>query len=565
MRNENYSNTNNLAPPIGTAAGMRLSQILLIVLALLHGALILFVTHASPPGMYNSPDEAANAFFASGVAEDGHLARPVVRPELPTSVVPRGINRRSNTLIPVGFVSVPIFLGVIAKVVTTNGLPIFLAALSVLSLFAWYSFVRTLFGRALALLATVLLTLHPMLIYWGARPFMPNALFMSFVFFTLFFVGRLSRAPGAPPARGVSLQSSGIAFEKPVYALAESKRRTSSAFLGFCWGIAVALRPQEGIWLLSIPAAFLFIHMLRRRLSWTLAIISAFIPLGGLLLLQRMLYGGVLRSGYHLTSPLVSPLHLVQNLIFPFGFHIERAATVALWYLGIIIWWYAILWIAGIILGMRDTADPIQKRVQVAGLVSIALALWFLFYYGSFEFYDRFDHSVVSLGTSFTRYFLPFYAASTIPAAYALLRLRKYAGAFAVCAVIFFIAIFSVHLTVFATDESFVSILSVLRQNQEVKANMLKETPADAIILTERADKIFYPEREVITVFRNPKFDQPRFEELYPFNLYYETIADKDVVAAENQKFWEPHGLRAVSPMDLGYRHTLYKLTRIVQ
>ena len=56
------------------------------------------------------------------------------------------------------------------------------------------------------------------------------------------------------------------------------------------------------------------------------------------------------------------------------------------------------------------------------------------------------------------------------------------------------------------------------------------------------------------------KFHQPDFEALYGLNLYYETIADEDFVAFENERFWGPHHLRAVDPVDIGYRHKLYKL-----
>lgn len=531
------TDNNSLAPPVVVAASMRTSQIFLIMLALLHGALILFLTLKSPPNLYNSPDEAANAFFASGITSDSHLARPAPRPELPSSVVPRGIRRSGDTLIPVGFVSVPVFLGLIAKIVGTQGLPILLAGVSVLSLFAWYSFVRTLFGRALALLAAALLTLHPMVIYWNARPFMPNALFIAFVIFTLFFASRLIRVPGV-------------------------KRRVTSIFLGIFWGLTVAFRPQEGLWLLAIPLTFFLVRILRRRLAWTFFVPGALIPLGALLVFQRLLYGGVLRTGYHLTSPSASSLHLIQNIIFPFGFDLPRVGEVALYYLGVMIWWFAGLWILGIVLALKK-GDRLRRRVRIAALISLGLASWLLFYYGSFEFYDRFDQVTISLGTSFTRYFLPFYVASTIPAAYALLFLRKRLGAFIMCAVIFFVTLASIQLAVFATDESLTAILATLRQNGELKTKLLQVTPADAIIFTERSDKIFYPDREVVTVFRSPKFDQPRFAELYPFNLYYETIADKDVIALENQKFWGPHGLKAVDMIDLGYRHSLYKLIRI--
>ena len=97
-----------------------------------------------------------------------------------------------------------------------------------------------------------------------------------------------------------------------------------------------------------------------------------------------------------------------------------------------------------------------------------------------------------------------------------------------------------------------------MARNLEIRARALEILPEDAVVLTDRSDKIFFPYREVVTRFR--KFHQPDFEELYGLNLYYETIAAQEVVDFENERYWGPHYLRATDPVDLGYRHTLYKL-----
>ena len=118
--------------------------------------------------------------------------------------------------------------------------------------------------------------------------------------------------------------------------------------------------------------------------------------------------------------------------------------------------------------------------------------------------------------------------------------------------------ILSLRLVFWSSDESAQAVVSVLAQNRQLHEHIQTRVPLQGIVFTDRSDKIFFPAREVVTRFRT--FDQSDFAALYPYQLYYETIADTAVVAFENDRFWGPHGLRAVDPVDLGYRHTLYKL-----
>lgn len=549
-------NFNVLQGPLAVGVGARLPKILLTIVALFHTVLLLFLSLNTPADFYNSPDEAANASFTRGIKENGQITLPSSSADLPSSVVPRGIHRTEQGLVPVGMVSVPLILGSLAKVVGTKGVPFVIALLGGLGIIAWYHFLRPLFGSRLALVSGQILALHPFVLYWGARPFMPNALFLALLLIALFFLGRVlwptSSARGSTENR--------IIFEKSFAIEPVLRRRASSCMFGLCLGLAIAVRPQEGVWISLIPLALLLRGSLRRLISWSLFIPAFLLPIGSLLLAQATLYGAPLQTGYHLTPPSASPLHFIQALLFPFGFDGARIGSVAYYYLFEIIWPFAILAFLGIVSFLFKKNGVVGARLRQAAFVTLMLTLWLLFYYGSFEFYDRFDHGFVSMGSSFSRYFLPLYVLSSIFIASALLAIRKYAGRLIGAIVVCAMTVFSLAIVFWGSDESFARIAVVARENQEIKANVLSATPPEAIILTDRSDKIFYPSRSVVTVFRSAKFSQSRFEELFPYLLYYDTIASPEVVAVENEKFWGPHGLKAIEPVDLGYRHTLYKL-----
>ena len=551
---ENY-NSNVLQRPLIVGVSARLPKILLTIIALSHGVLILFLALNTPADFYNAPDEAANAMFARGIKEEGQLIRPITRPDLPSSVVPRGVHRTRQGLIPVGVVSVPIILGSLAKVAGIKGVPFVIALFCSLGILAWYHFLRPLFGNKLAIIASQILALHPFVLYWGGRPFMPNALFLSLLLISLFFLSRVLWPTG--PSRS---STEAVVFEKPFSVEPMFRRRASSCMFGFFLGLAIAVRPQEGVWVILIPLILLLRPSLRRFLAWQFFIPAFLLPIGSLLVAQTTLYGAPLQTGYHLTPAASSPLHLIQALLFPFGFNAERVATVAYAYLFKIVWPFAGLTAIGILSLLLKKNGVVGERLRKAATFTLLLGLWLLFYYGSFEFYDRFDHNPVSIGNSFGRYFLPLYVLSSIFIASALLMIRKYVGRFITVMVVCGITVFSLALVFWGSDESFARIAGVSRENREIKTAILEATPLDAIILTDRADKILYPEREVVTVFRSAKFSQSRFEELYTYSLYYDTIASPEVVAIENEKFWGPHGLRAIEPVPVGYRHTLYRL-----
>ncbi|MBI4135518.1 glycosyltransferase family 39 protein [Candidatus Uhrbacteria bacterium] len=548
------SSINVLEPPLVTSAKPKAASILFYVTVLLYGVILLYLPTHSPRDLQNSPDEMAVAFFSEGFAQDGHLARGVDRAGLPSLITPRSMLRVNDAFIPVGFVSFPVLFGGFVALLGFKGALAMLAIFSALGLLAWYGFLRSIFGTKLALLSVMLTALHPFILYWAARPLVPNAWFMSFVFFALYFLSRAFKiSTGALPQGGVQ-------FETPLAQEPKKGRILYAVLSGITLGLALSLRPQEGIWLVIVPLYILFIPRLRKRISLLVFIVFATLPVFGLLLLQRSLYGSAWRTGYHLTPFDADILSTLKNLIIPFGINFERIGAVIFNYWFALQNWLMALTLLGIIFVVLRQDGRLLKRLRLWAGGGLVIALWLLVFYGSFNVRDRVD-MLPSIGTSFTRYFLPFYSILTPLVAYALFRLRARFGKMLTAFIVPLMAVLVLRMVFWGTDESLVKIPKVLAENKILQARLLEVLPENAVVLTDRSDKILFPYRETVGGFRS--FSQPDFEELYGYNLYYETIADEEVVKFENENFWQPHGLEAVLPVDLGDRHTLYKLERI--
>lgn len=544
-----------LEPPVLTPFGQRLTKTLVAIVALSFGVFLFFLSGGLPAGIYNSPDETANFFLIAQMQKETNLRALVRIPGAPNFVAPRSLRRQEETFVPVGFLGFPVLAGLLAKIITLRGLAIFNAVLGAGMILAWAGFCRRLFGSTVGILSALLLALHPAVIYWSARPFYPHAFYLAAVVFSLY---TLMRALRFKHERG-RLQRE-ILQEQPTIAQPLLKKHVTSFLSGFLAALAFTLRPPEAVWLGVVFLVVLFRKTLRRKISVALLILGGALPLFMLLLLQYFMYGNPLRTGYPLTPADTTIMGVARLAVAPFGLDISRLAQVAGQYLLQFPWWYTLLIGTGIIMcAVRHSST--SRRMRYWALGTLLVALFLLQFYGSLTLHERLD-SAPSLGTSFTRYFLPIYLLLTPLAAYGL-RLIQFArvGRLLTVGLCLLFGFLTIRAVIWSSDESFLSMRAVLQENLAVRERALTIIPPEAIILTERSDKIFFPYREVVARFRDLRPEQ--FAELEKYPLYYETILTISEVAQENANFWSKVGLSARDVVPLGGRHTLYKLVSL--
>ncbi|MEK7072958.1 MAG: glycosyltransferase family 39 protein [Patescibacteria group bacterium] len=463
----------------------------------LTASILAFVNASGAPWRFDWPDETSTAYFArriaageSVTAEDPDIAL------LERRLHPRSVNVRDGMLVPAGFVGLPILLGTVGRVFGNTASLFVVPLLAAASGFGLYVALRSVLSQRHAVLSAVLFLFHPATWYFAAFTHLPNIPFLALLILS---------------AAGMALARSQKKHAVPLFALS-----------GAAAGLAFGIRLSEALWavpvLLVLLAATSFGSPVSRRVAggvrwrqaaaWFLGLSLAIAPT---LLLQQVLFGSLL-AGYARFSEagIALPSESVGGVlayIFPFGIHPLRAAA-RFWDSFLApFWWYAIPAVVGVILaGYAAWGDASRQRrmfargaLVIAGLVCGYLVLL----YGSWQFADPLMLAVNTVGRSYVRYWLPIALAMSIAAAGALERLEGFpelrvriVGRVLLAGMI--VASFSL---VFVTaNESLQQTYYRTREYRRMAAAVEAIVPPDGIILTQRLDKAFFPERRVIAL-----------------------------------------------------------------
>ena len=129
---------------------------------------------------FSAPDEQANYFFTKLFVQQSVL----VYPEPLLEVSQDFVNTRSMTaslgeVKPVGFLGFALIYGTLAKIFSVGAIPFFTPVLSVLAALFFYSAIKRIFNKKIALVSSVLLLVHPAYWYYSSRALMPNVLFLD--------------------------------------------------------------------------------------------------------------------------------------------------------------------------------------------------------------------------------------------------------------------------------------------------------------------------------------------------------------------------------------------------
>lgn len=431
--------------------------------------------YGRPAGLWNSPDETANAFWAERVARGEPLAvRDVIVGVGAGAIHPRSMAVAGDALIPGSFTGLILLYGTLRMLLK---IPLFLfTPLLTLAAGAFFGvIVGRLFDRRVGLWAAVLFFLHPAVLYYAARGLFHNVLFIDLLI--------LSAA-----------------------CFTLRKDRFGDALGGFLFGWAILTRTSEAIW--AIPAFLVFLPLVGQgrwhRLGWALA--GGAIPLFLMLHTNASLYGSPFKTAYVATPAHVGSENSASEDIvlapqsprggvgLPFGFDAKRALRNA-WSYGLaLFWWQSILAVTGLLLWLFLFRQATSAQKMYAG-ATILTAVWLAVLYGSWAIRDRLDPDSVTIGTSYVRYFLPAYVAMLPFGALALVRIgERMKNAKAPVAIAAVCGFLTLRATVFAGDESLRAVRATLDQNAFKSAALLEFVfPPDAVVMTERFDKLIVP------------------------------------------------------------------------
>jgi hypothetical protein len=554
-----------------------------------------FVLNTNTAPKFASPDEAGNFFWISRFAQ----AEPIYYFEelngIGTNLIHlRGMNTIEGKITPGSFLGMTLIYGSIARIFGLGVIPLLTPFFSILGLIFFYLLINYLFkNKSIALISTILLSFFPAWLYYSARGFYHNILFISLLIIGLYCLFKSFNLRKLPITN---------------YQLVT----TDSLYLisGFLIGLAIITRTAEIVWL-SFTVLLIFILNFK-RIHWPgfiLFLSGLWLPALLLLYYNQILYGVFISAGYRAIIPAGGVIEamrsgiLFQILITPFGFNLKATLLNAFNYLyQLLPYWSAPAIIGGFLFAILPThIIKINYKTRIIYLIYfIFITAYLLLFYGSWQFSDRIDRQTLSLGTSYLRYWLPIYILA-IPflatLIWQLVKLitpchreepRKKRGDVAIppqalktsglprpvkaglkvtgrigltAILIILLAMPSFNLVFRKTDES-LFLLKNLSENR-LKSQLIDEivNPEDVILIYKQADKIFFPERrKIITELVVPADYQAVARLAKLRNLYYYTFAPPSMVADISAEKFEPFGLRIIEGQKVLGHDWLYKI-----
>ena len=536
---------------IGKTTKRHLIILSVIVLATFLGSLFLY----TKTNLYISPDETANAFFAQHFAETNILSvfEPLNIP-FEDIIHPRSISSIKGRLVPGSFIGLPVLYGLVISLTGIWTLTILTPFIAALAVFAWYGICRKLFHEHVAFLSAVLFAIHPGWWYYSARGLMHNVLFLSLLIFAAY-----------------------VLILRPGYTTLKKSNRflwlhdIDFLLSGILIGLALFVRSSEAVWI-ALIGAIGFIWF-RKHVSWKQFVIligAIVIALSPLLFLNRVTYGSSISSGYTIveqsevvsfdTNPLDqaelgrSPLKrgtilkTISQTIFPFGIDIKATARHVGYYGFGIFWWMSLLALIGVPLLWPDRSvrKKYKKPRKVFWIISASLSAWLAIMYGSWTFFDNPDPSQITIANSYVRYWLPIYLVMTPFAATTIYWLSnraftKYAQSATIMILILVSFGLSLRVVFFHPQDGLVAEKHVLQESSLIKDRVLSLTDEDAVIIVDRADKIFFPYRAVVYPLRDEKTYKlmPSLERRVPLYYYGITFPPEDMEYLNTRKLKE--------------------------
>ncbi|MFZ5365538.1 MAG: hypothetical protein ACOZBH_05100 [Patescibacteria group bacterium] len=465
-----------------------------------------FLAFSAPKEIFNSPDETANYVFSCNFAKAGTMKLPEDdNLKVQGMIHPRSaIANYNGDIVPGYFLGAPMIFGYLGKILGCSAIPFVLPVISAITPIFFYLGLKKIFEKDVALISAVLLYCHPIFLYYTAKSLMPNVLFIDFLIISIALVLI------APIKKGFK----GYFHARPLIAY---------FFSGIFLALGLTIRPAEIFWVFFLYVVLFAFRI--RYVNWP----GLFLGLCGFgimivpnLLLNYELYGGYFQLGYNtrlmgidLDNAGSAPFwrsFFSRSMIFPFGVKLAASGAMFINYFWRFLGWYNLLLLPGLVAFFvylwNDKKLFARKIVYLIAVFDVSVYL--ILYYGSYLFSDHIDSSKISIGSSYLRYWLPIFILLLPLMSSAIYAVWRFASKQKINIKCLFLAVTIMILSlntfgvVFSwTDESLVAVKHNLEIYQKIRNDVVSSTEENAIIITDRADKIFFPPRKVVVFLDN--------------------------------------------------------------
>jgi len=512
------------------------------------GAIVFVVFHGflsmGLPVKFPSPDESANHLFTQSFATRGSLALPSPLTAADGIVAPRSMLTRAGELLPASFLGMPLLYGAIARVIGMWAVPFLTPLITYVALLALYGLFARLFPKRIALVSTVLVALHPAVWYATTRGMFHNMLFVDCC-----IIGAYALVRG--------------------FETASLRSKLWLGLSGLSIGSAIAVRSSEVLWVSAVLLVVVFIVRKKSAFhrGWWAFVACGLIPVVIILTANQHLYGHALSFGYSggvssadtiagLSSTIADK---ISGAFFPFGFHPVRAFFHFVDYSIRLFWFPTLISIVGLVGMLR--IKGITRPQKWFYLGTAAVSVWLILYYGSWTVQDSPDPGAVTVGTSYARYWLPLYILTMPLAATLLVRVRELAPrAGRIVMVLSLLAVWSTGAltVVFNPLEGTVALRKQIVSYGSLGERAQALTPSDAVIISSRGDKVFFPERSVIMSVETSAQQKQLRELMVKVPVYvYVPAADSPVTVS---RMWISRGFSLTTELPLAPYERLYLL-----
>ncbi|MBI4138996.1 hypothetical protein HY479_02485 [Candidatus Uhrbacteria bacterium] len=526
----------------------------------------LFVLPALGTQVFLSPDETAVAVAARRAATTAsfRIERVASFESFPW-LHPRSFVVNREAIVPVGFLGMPILMAGIARVFGDAGMALATPLLVLSAVIPLLLFSRE-WGK-LGRLATVTAWLtFPTVILYANRGLFPNLAVVCLALWAVWMIQRTS-SPSA-------LMGSGLLA-----------------------GIALAIRPTEAAWVFPwLVVARLQAETSRptladRRRDLLRFFLPFFVVVGVAAFIGFRTYGSWFVSGYQLRDPVflgdATAVRSASRSWFeswPFGFHprnvwwnIRSYLLVYLWPWAVLLGFVYFLHIHQAMVGSAsatggtERGTPSARRPTGRGRWGwavtgpVGISLWTIavlsLVYGQAIYQDHVRLNEVSIGNSFLRYLVPTAPIAALALGWLVGRIRQHGGAVGAPVAGMLIALaatFGIWTAFVRDDEGLIRNRVELARYDEIRRRAEGALPSDAIVLSERSDKIFFPMFQAASPLP-PRTEIRRAAAAFPESVVL-FIRTQDALGIRS---WENDGL-ALAPILTSGNETLYRVSAVV-
>ncbi len=535
-----------------------------------------YLSHDSDFHKWLSPDETANYTVAKLYAETGNFQFFEKYNLIASDIIhPRSFRSDWGWIKPMSFIGLPFIYGSIARVLGTATLSYLTPFYGALGVIFFYLLIKELFNKQTALFSALLLSVFPIYIYFSARSFFHNILFIVMLIIGSYFSVIMTKNRS---------EKIGSYFKK-------NRLNLLSAFLaGLFFGLAIITRTSELIWVGPLLLG-LYIFNFRK-----VGIIKLFILVCGILIAlmpafywNQVMYGHWYSSGYpELNSSLgtltengatlaqttfaghfldIKPvLAKIKMTIFHFGYKPRQSLNMFDKYVYNMFPWLFWGTLTGIILFFARFKNYSKGR-WLFFLTWVGLSIILVLYYGSWLFFDNPDPKSFTIGNSYTRYWLPLYLGAIVFTSIGVTIisgwLRRPTYILMLRAIVFaVIATISIRFVWLDPAEGLAVSIAKQAQAKEEWKQILNLTEKNSVIITRYHDKVLFPERKVIIGLFNDKNMITEYSKLVkrlPVYYYNFSLPEKDINYLNNGALREA-GVELILVKQVTNIFTLYHL-----